>query len=133
MASDFNPNKDPDINIPVWCRLVDLRATLWSESAIHKIVSCIGVPLATDYRTLHRENVDGPRIQVIVNAATKPREELAIRLHTGEFYNLRFEYENMPKYCTKCRSFGHLESGCMGPKDTIRQPPRQGMAGTKKK
>ncbi|XP_041999895.1 uncharacterized protein LOC121749389 [Salvia splendens] len=133
MSSDFNPNRDPDINIPIWVRLVELRATLWNESSINKIASCIGVSLTTDYRTLQRENINGPRIQVIVNAATKPRESLTIRLHTGEFYDLKMEYECLPKYCTKCRSFSHLENRCMGPKDTIRQPPRQGTTGMKKK
>lgn len=104
MSSDFHPNKDPDNNILVWLRLVNLRAILWNESAINKISSCIGVPLATDYRTLQRENIDGPRIQVIINVATKPRESLSIRLHTGEFYDLKIKYECLPKYCPKCRS-----------------------------
>ncbi|KAL1555106.1 hypothetical protein AAHA92_15586 [Salvia divinorum] len=67
MISNFNPSKGQDINIQVWVRLVDLRETLWNEVAINKIASCIGVPLATYFRTLHRENIDGPRLQVIVN------------------------------------------------------------------
>ncbi|KAL1554961.1 hypothetical protein AAHA92_15457 [Salvia divinorum] len=96
MSMDFNPNMDPEINIPVWLRLVDLRATLWNEAAISKIESCIGVTLTTEFQTLH------PRIQVIVNAAKKPRDSLQIRLHTREDYELKIEYEFMPKFCTKC-------------------------------
>ncbi|KAL1569948.1 hypothetical protein AAHA92_01360 [Salvia divinorum] len=123
MPPNFNPDMEPEVMTPVWLRLVDLPLTLWNLTAVSKIASCIGTPLATDYSTLRRDNMDGPRIQVIVDITKRPKKSLCIKLPTGEFEQ-KIEYEFMPKFCHACKMYGHLADDCRGHKDDWRQGNR---------
>ena len=92
MPSDFDPDMEPEVKVPVWLRLVDLPLDLWNLSAVSKIASFIGTPLTTDFKTLRRESMDGPRIQVIVNTAQRPKEAISVQLPSGNFLEVKIEY-----------------------------------------
>lgn len=117
MPSDFDPDMEPEVKVPVWLRLVDLPLDLWNLSAVSKIASFIGTPLTTDFKTLRRESMDGPRIQVIVNTAQRPKEAISVQLPSGNFLEVKIEYEFMPKYCPSCKVYGHLLEECTGQGD----------------
>ena len=83
MPENFDPNLEPEVNIPLWVRLVDLPMKLWNLTAVSKIASCTGTPLTTDFATLRRETLDGQRVQIIVNTARPPKTEIHIQLPSG--------------------------------------------------
>lgn len=83
MPQQFDPDMEPEVKIPVWLRLVDLPLDLWNLSAVSKIASYLGMTLTTNLKTLRRESMDGPRIQVIMNMAQRPRVKSMFHFHRG--------------------------------------------------
>lgn len=108
MPAKFDPDMEPEVRVPVWLRLVDLPLELWNLTAVSKIGSYLGTPLSTDYKTLRRESMDGPRIQVIINTTQRPRDAVSVELPSGDFIDVKLEYEFLPTYCPACKNFGHL-------------------------
>ncbi|XP_042041383.1 uncharacterized protein LOC121786832 [Salvia splendens] len=105
LPKKFDPDMEPEVMVPIWLRLVDLPLELWNLTAVSKIASCIGTPLSTDFSTLRRETLDGPRIQVIIDTAKRPKESLSIRLPSGDYLDQKIEYEFIPKFCKACKSY----------------------------
>ncbi|KAL1553896.1 hypothetical protein AAHA92_14516 [Salvia divinorum] len=114
MPPNFDPDMGPEVNVSVWLRLVDLPLDLWNLMTVSKIASYIKTPLTTDFKTLRRETMDGPRIQVIMNTAQWPRDAINILLPSGDYLDQKIEYEFMPKYCPSCKVFSHLVEECIG-------------------
>ncbi|XP_042002777.1 uncharacterized protein LOC121751967 [Salvia splendens] len=114
MPKKFDPDMEPEVMVPIWLRLVDLPLELWNLTAVSKIASCFGTPLSTDFSTLRRESLDGPRIKVIIDTARRPKESLTIQLPNGDFVEQKVEYEFFPKFCNACKMYGHFADECRG-------------------
>ena len=61
--------------------------------------------------------MDGPRIQVVINTAQHPRDAVTIEMPSGDFIDVKLEYEFLPNYCPVCKNFGHLEENFPSSKD----------------
>jgi len=98
--------------VPVWVQLPDLPLECWNARALSKIASRIGKPITTDKMTLTKERLSFARVMVEVDASKELVSSLEIKLPTGDIYDQLVVFEVTPKYCKKCKVFGHIEGGC---------------------
>ena len=98
--------------VPVWIQLPDLPLDCWNERALSKIVSRVGKPISTDKMTRTKERLSFARVMVEVDASKELVTGVDMRLPTGEVYRQVVVFEYYPKYCKKCKIFGHVEGDC---------------------
>jgi len=119
--------------VPVWVQLPDLPLDCWNARALSKIASRIGKPITTDRMTLTKERLSFARVMVEVDASKELVSSLEIKLPTGDIYDQLVVFEDTPKYCKKCKVFGHIESACSkvleGTKHTAYVPRRMARPG----
>ncbi|KAL0285518.1 UNVERIFIED_CONTAM: hypothetical protein Sangu_2774400 [Sesamum angustifolium] len=85
--------------------------------------SKLGTPIAMDSHTLKMERVSYARILVEVDASKPLVDQVDFTLPNGVMRSQPVVYEFIPKFCTKCNRFGHLQASCQGT-----QPPTAGTA-----
>lgn len=100
--------------IPTWVRLPGLPLQLWSEVALGKLLSNVGIPLAVDECTCNMERISFVRALVEVDATKPLVRELDIPFPNGVEYHQEVLYERAPIYCTKCKRIGHDNEHCRG-------------------
>jgi len=119
--------------VPVWVQLPDLPLECWNARALSKIASRIGKPISTDKMTLTKERLSFARVMVEVDASKELVSSLEIKLPTGDIYDQLVVFEVKPKYCKKCKVFGHMEGDCSkvleGTKHTAYVPRKMGRPG----
>jgi len=98
--------------LPVWVQLPDLPLDCWNERALSKIVSKVGKPITTDKMTRTKERLSFARVLVEVDASKDLVRGVDLRLPTGEVYRQLVVFEFIPKFCKKCKTFGHVEGDC---------------------
>jgi len=98
--------------IPVWIQLPDLPLDCWNARALSKIASRVGKPITTDKLTRTKERLSFARVMVEVDASKELVTTVEMRLPTGEVYHQLVVFEFIPKYCRKCKTFGHVEGDC---------------------
>ena len=98
--------------LPVWVQLPDLPLDCWNERALSKIVSRVGKPITTDKMTRTKERLSFVRVMVEVDASKDLVTQVELRLPTGEVYHQLVVFEFIPKFCKKCKTFGHMEGDC---------------------
>ena len=99
-------------SVPIWIKLPGLPLDCWNARALGKIVSKVGKPISTDKLTLSKERISFARVLVEVDASKDIISEVEVRLPTGEVYHQLVIPELIPKFCKRCKSFGHVEGGC---------------------
>jgi len=119
--------------VPVWVQLPDLPLECWNARALSKIASRIGKPISTDKMTLSKERLSFARVMVEVDASKELVSSLEIKLPTGDIYDQLVVFEIKPKYCKKCKVFGHIEGDCSkvleGAKHNAYVPRKMGRPG----
>jgi len=98
--------------VPVWVQLPGLPLDCWNERALSKIMSRVGKPISTDKMTRTKERLSFARVLVEVDASKELVTGVDLRLPTGEVYNQQVVFEFYPKYCKKCKIFGHVDGDC---------------------
>lgn len=96
----------------IWITLSGLPLEYWNPRSISKIASRVGMPIEVDRRTIKAENVDGPRVLVLVDALNKPVESFPIAMHDGTIFNQHVSYDFYPSMCSKCHRMGHSIDMC---------------------
>ena len=76
------------------------------------MVSRVGKPISSDKMTLTKERLSFARVLVEVDASTEIVSDVEIRLPTGVVYHQLVTPEFIPKFCIKCKTFGHLDGAC---------------------
>ena len=114
--------------VPVWVQLPGLPLDCWNARALSKIASRIGKPITTDKMTFTKERLSFARVMVEVDASKELISSVEIKLPTGDSYNQEVVFEVSPKYCKKCKVFGHIEGVCSkvleGQKQAVYVPRR---------
>ncbi|KAL0423865.1 UNVERIFIED_CONTAM: hypothetical protein Sradi_0921300 [Sesamum radiatum] len=123
MPDCFKFKEDSISLTPVWATLPSLPLECWHANALGKIGSKLGTPIAMDSLTLKMERVSYARILVEVDASKPLVDQVDFMLPNGVMRSQPVVYEFMPKFCTKCNRFGHLQASCQGT-----QPPTDGTA-----
>ena len=98
--------------VPLWVQLPGLPLDCWNVRALSKIVSRIGKPITTDRLTHTKERLSFARVLVEVDASKELVTSVEMKLPTGDVYKQSVVFEYTPKYCKKCKSFGHLDGDC---------------------
>lgn len=98
--------------IPLWVHFPGLPLNCWSADSLSRLGSCIGRPLCSDKVTLEQERISFARICVEVNIKQQRIDEIWYENEHGICVNQKVEFEWWPRFCSKCKKFGHLEEGC---------------------
>ncbi|KAL2232352.1 UNVERIFIED_CONTAM: hypothetical protein Sindi_1415200 [Sesamum indicum] len=107
--------KEDDISLtPVWATLPLLPLECWHPTALEKIGSRLGTPIAMDTLTMKMERVSYVRILVEVDASQKLKDEVEFVMPNGITRKQSVVYEFTPKFCTSCNRFEHLQETCQG-------------------
>lgn len=68
LPKDFRFDSTTEIKFRVWIPLPDLQLPLQNPNALGKIALIIGEPIDADHKTIYKNSIAGPRIQVLVDA-----------------------------------------------------------------
>ncbi|KAL2223602.1 UNVERIFIED_CONTAM: hypothetical protein Sindi_3070200, partial [Sesamum indicum] len=108
--------KEDDISLTlVWATLPSLPLECWHPNALGKIGWRLGTPIAMDSLTMKTERVSYGRILVEVDASKKLIDQVEFVMLNDVTRKQPVMYEFMPKFCTVCNMFGHLQEACQGP------------------
>jgi len=99
-------------SVPIWIQLPGLPLDCWNARALSKIVSKVGKPITTDKLTRTKERLSFARVLVEVDVSTEVVTDVEIRLPTGDVYHQLVISEFTPKFCSRCKSFGHVVDSC---------------------
>jgi len=112
LPSCFRFEGEDVTSVPIWIQLPDLPLDCWNARALSKIVSRVGKPITTDKMTLTKERLSFARVLVEVDVSAEIVSDVEIRLPTGVVYNQLVIHEFTPKFCKRCKTFGHVEGTC---------------------
>jgi hypothetical protein len=114
-SKEFNPKKQQNSFAQVWIRIYGLAQEYWRKNILFSIASGIGSPLGTDSVTakpmLERTFGLYARVLVEIYLTKALRHKLLVERKGFAFY-VDIEYENVPDYCTHCRTIGHHIDFC---------------------
>jgi len=99
-------------SVPIWIQLPGLPLDCWNARALSKIVSKVGKPITTDKMTRTKERLSFARVLVEVDVSSEVVSDVEIRLPTGDVYHQLVISEYTPKFCSSCKSFGHVVGSC---------------------
>ena len=99
-------------SVPIWIQLPGLPLDCWNARALSKIVSKVGKPITTDKMTRTKERLSFARVLVEVDVSSEVVTDVEIRLPTGDVYHQLVISEFTPKFCSRCKSFGHVVDSC---------------------
>ena len=97
---------------PVWVQLRHVPYDLWHPNVFGKICSMIGRPIHMDKLTSKKERVTFARCLVEVDLAKELIHSVTMDLPGGVEYEQAIFYENLPRFCPKCRMMGHTKESC---------------------
>jgi len=112
MPSCFRFEGEAVTSVPIWIQLPGLPLDCWNGRALSKIVSRVGKPISTDKMTLTKERISFARVLVEVDVSSNIVSEVEIQLPTGVVYHQSVIPEFTPKFCQRCKTFGHVEGTC---------------------
>ncbi|KAK4428235.1 hypothetical protein Salat_1123100 [Sesamum alatum] len=95
-----------------------LPTECWHPNTLGKIGSRLGNPITKDSLTMRMERVSNAHILVEVDASRALVDKVEFILSNGVTRKQPVIYEFTPKFCTKCKRFGHLRDSCQSS-----QPP----------
>ncbi|XP_057811679.1 uncharacterized protein LOC131025918 [Salvia miltiorrhiza] len=107
----FNPYKESSSLAQVWVRIYYLPVGFWHPEVLAGIGRWLGQPLKIDGNSMDDEVAHFARILVEIDLAQPLPETMAI--DDGEYsFNIEFNYEYLPLFCTRCRITGHSVDKC---------------------
>ena len=112
MPSCFRFEGEAVTSVPIWIQLPGLPLDCWNGRALSKIVSKVGKPISSDKMTLTKERISFARVLVEVDVSSDIVSEVEIQLPTGVVYHQSVIPEFTPKFCQRCKTFGHVEATC---------------------
>lgn len=114
--------------LPIWIKIHNLPAELWTISGIGKLFSRFGKPIMMDKMTRDKcnsksGNVGFARVLVEISANDDLPDVVKVKYPdrvdhngifvAGNFLNFRVSYQWRPNRCSSCNVFGHLYEDCL--------------------
>ena len=112
LPSCFRFEGEDVASVPIWIQLPGLPLDCWNARALSKIVSKVGKPITTDNMTRTKERISFARVLVEVDVRSEIVSSVEIGLPTGVVYQQSVIPEFSPKFCKRCKTFGHVEKNC---------------------
>ena len=111
---DFDVDNLEMEKLPVWIQLPQLHLSLWNPTALQKIASFIGKPIATDKLTARRDRLEYARVLVEMDIVYDLVTDIPVKFPRGEVMQ-PIVYEWKPVKCKKCARLGHRADSCNAP------------------
>ncbi|GFS42551.1 hypothetical protein Acr_00g0080480 [Actinidia rufa] len=108
----FSFNHEELSCISVWVQLKNLPLELWCEYALSRLCSKLGKPMFADKLTAHKHRISYARVLVEVDVAKPITQEIDIILPNGDSFQQGVFYENLPVFCTHCKTVSHSTKSC---------------------
>ncbi|KAL8129002.1 hypothetical protein V2J09_018157 [Rumex salicifolius] len=97
---------------PVWVRFERLGPHLWSDEILGGMPSKIGVPIHTDMLTRTKEKLEYARVLIEIDLNVPLKSNVPLKFSNGKVRKYDVFYENLPTFCTRCKSFKHATGSC---------------------
>ncbi|XP_058733334.1 uncharacterized protein LOC131604938 [Vicia villosa] len=121
-SPDFNLKRDILKTIPIRVTLPHLPLYLWGARSLGRIGSILGTQIVTDECTAQRLRVSYARILIEVDITQELPTEIVIKDTEGNKMTQVLEYEWKPKFCGKCKKFGHICDKPLVKKEKVWKP-----------
>ncbi|KAK9288342.1 hypothetical protein L1049_016795 [Liquidambar formosana] len=103
---DFNPEDQTNTHTQIWARIYRLSQEYWHHKQLTSIARGVGIPLRIDDATTLRKFGYYARVLVDVDLSNPLPKVLWVERKDHGF-NAELFYENLPHFCTCCKSIGH--------------------------
>lgn len=114
-TKDFNPKNLNQTSVQVWMRIYGLSQEYWRKNILFAIASSVGTPICTDSISCKplMERSFGHFARVLVDLDLSDQLRYGVMVERkGYAFFVDFEYENLPDFCTFCKSVGHYVDIC---------------------
>jgi hypothetical protein len=114
-SNDFNPSVQQNTSAQVWVRLYGLAQEYWRPKIIFAIASSIGTPICIDAASnksmFDRTFGHYARVLVDIDFSRELRYKVLVE-RKGFAFLVDLDYENIPDFCTFCKTVGHHVGMC---------------------
>jgi hypothetical protein len=114
-TKDFSTKNQHQTSVQVWMRIYGLSQEYWRKNILFAIASSVGTPICTDNISckplMERSFGHFARVLVDLDLSDQLRDGVMVQRKGYAFY-VDFEYENLPDFCTYCKSVGHYVDIC---------------------
>ncbi|GAV92559.1 DUF4283 domain-containing protein [Cephalotus follicularis] len=104
--------KESFSSIPVWVKLSNVPAKLWTRSGLSYIASALGVPLCMDAATAAGNRLSFARVCVEMKANSSFPHSFKVRRRSGIVADIQVQYVWKPSACSVCKVFDHSSEQC---------------------
>ncbi|XP_019450653.1 PREDICTED: uncharacterized protein LOC109352923 [Lupinus angustifolius] len=108
---DFNPNLQKLSHSQCWVRILGLPQEYWSAKILFSIAGGLGTPISLDDATSNRSFGHFARVLVDIDLKSHLHNQILVEREDFAFF-VYIEFENLPDFCLRCNSIGHLASTC---------------------
>ncbi|XP_057771119.1 uncharacterized protein LOC130990908 [Salvia miltiorrhiza] len=107
----FDPYKESSSIAQIWVRIYNLPLEFWHPEVIAVIGRAVGHPIRIESSAAAGAVGHFARVLIEVDLSTPLLEGVYIDEGTSSCY-VKFSYESMPLYCSRCRITGHTVDRC---------------------
>ncbi|GAV92797.1 DUF4283 domain-containing protein [Cephalotus follicularis] len=104
--------KESFSSIPVWVKLTNVPAELWTRPGLSYIASALGVPLCMDAATAAGNRLSFARVCVEMKANSSFPHSFKVRRRSGILADIQVQYVWKPAACSVCKVFDHSSKQC---------------------
>ncbi|KAK2427610.1 hypothetical protein QL285_026178 [Trifolium repens] len=114
-SNDFIPSVQQNTSAQIWVRLYGLAQEYWRPKIIFAIASSIGTPICIDAASnksmFDRTFGHYARVLVDIDFSRELRYKVLVE-RKGFAFLVDLDYENIPDFCTFCKTVGHHVGMC---------------------
>jgi len=114
-TKDFDPKTQINTSAQVWVRFYGLAQEYWVQDIIFAIAGSLGTPICTDETTakprIERTFGHYARVLVDMDVSQTIKYKLLVE-RIGFAFFVDVEYENLPDFCSNCKTLGHYVEIC---------------------
>ncbi|GAV71576.1 DUF4283 domain-containing protein [Cephalotus follicularis] len=104
--------KDSFSSIPIWVKLTNIPAELWTRTGLSYIASALGMPLCMDAATAAGNRLSFARVCVEMKAHSNFPHSFKVRRRSGILADIQVQYVWKPSPCSVCNVFDHSSKQC---------------------
>ncbi|GAV92808.1 DUF4283 domain-containing protein [Cephalotus follicularis] len=104
--------KESFSRIPIWVKLTNIPAELWTRTGLSYIASALGMPLCMDAATAAGNRLSFARVCVEMKAHSNFPHSFKVRRRSGILADIQVQYVWKPSPCSVCNVFDHSSKQC---------------------
>ncbi|KAF9590682.1 hypothetical protein IFM89_036174 [Coptis chinensis] len=120
----WKPDFDPEIqrisHAMVWVKLPKLKQQFWDYEILMAMGRCIGYPIGIDKTTAARDFGFYASVLVDLDLSKPIPSQIIVEVPDGQDFVQEIELSRLPKFCSHCKTIGHLMSDCKSLQKEIR-------------